>query len=86
MDNHRAIRQGFPEVIFCEGKTVSQATTIARRSLLRHGMLLAMASAPVSWPIASTVWATAISGYPLGGDRDESKHHAPRLARMSHQL
>lgn len=41
MDNHRAIRQGFPEVIFCEGKTVSQATTIARRSLLRHGMLLA---------------------------------------------
>ncbi|MBI4735661.1 MAG: nickel pincer cofactor biosynthesis protein LarB [candidate division NC10 bacterium] len=41
MDNHRAIRQGFPEVIFCEGKTVSQATTIARRSLERHGMLLA---------------------------------------------
>jgi NCAIR mutase (PurE)-related protein len=41
MDNHRAIRQGFPEVIFCEGKTVSQATTIARRSLTRHGMLLA---------------------------------------------
>lgn len=41
MDNHRAIRQGFPEVIFCEGKTVSQATTIARRSLMRHGMLLA---------------------------------------------
>jgi NCAIR mutase (PurE)-related protein len=41
MDNHRAIRQGFPEVIFCEGKTVGQAVTIARRSLERHGMLLA---------------------------------------------
>ncbi|MBI4572884.1 MAG: nickel pincer cofactor biosynthesis protein LarB [candidate division NC10 bacterium] len=41
MDNHRAIRQGFPEVIFCEGKTVDQAATIARRSLERHGMLLA---------------------------------------------
>ena len=46
MDNHRAIRQGFPEVIFCEGKTVSQATTIARRSLLRHGMLLATRASP----------------------------------------
>jgi NCAIR mutase (PurE)-related protein len=41
VDNHRAIRQGFPEVIFCEGKTVSQAATIARRCLDRHGMLLA---------------------------------------------
>ncbi|HSD51290.1 MAG TPA: nickel pincer cofactor biosynthesis protein LarB [Candidatus Methylomirabilis sp.] len=41
MDNHRAIRQGFPEVIFCEGKTVAQATAIARRNLERHGMLLA---------------------------------------------
>ncbi|MGE5850444.1 MAG: nickel pincer cofactor biosynthesis protein LarB [Candidatus Methylomirabilota bacterium] len=41
MDNHRAIRQGFPEVIFCEGKTVAQATAIARRILERHGMLLA---------------------------------------------
>ena len=41
MDNHRAIRQGFPEVIFCEGKTVAQATAIAQRILERHGMLLA---------------------------------------------
>jgi hypothetical protein len=41
VDNHRAIRQGFPEVIFCEGKTVSQAATIARRCLERHGILLA---------------------------------------------
>jgi NCAIR mutase (PurE)-related protein len=40
-DNHRAIRQGFPEVVFCEGKTVAQATMIARRILERHGMLLA---------------------------------------------
>lgn len=40
-DNHRAIRQGFPEVIFCEGKTLAQATAIAGRILERHGMLLA---------------------------------------------
>jgi len=41
IDSHRAIRQGFPEVIFCEGKTVSQAATIAQRCLERHGTLLA---------------------------------------------
>ena len=24
LDHHRAVRQGFPEVIYCEGKTPSQ--------------------------------------------------------------
>jgi hypothetical protein len=46
MDSHRAIRQGFPEVIFCEGKTVAQAVTIARRCLERHGTLLATRATP----------------------------------------
>ena len=41
MDNHRAIRQGFPEVIFCEGKTVEQVSAIAARVLEHHGTLLA---------------------------------------------
>jgi NCAIR mutase (PurE)-related protein len=41
MDNHRAIRQGFPEVIFCGGKTVEQVAAIAARILERHGTLLA---------------------------------------------
>lgn len=40
-DNHRALRQGFPEVIFCQGKTVAQVETIAARILERHGSLLA---------------------------------------------
>ncbi len=40
-DNHRAIRQGFPEVIFCEGKTVEQVSAVAARILERHGTLLA---------------------------------------------
>ncbi len=40
-DNHRALRQGFPEVIFCEGKTVEQVEAIAARLLERHGILLA---------------------------------------------
>jgi NCAIR mutase (PurE)-related protein len=41
VDNHRAIRQGYPEVIFCEGKTVEQVAAIAGHLLERHGTLLA---------------------------------------------
>src|SRR5574341_2465469 len=41
MDNHRALRQGFPEVIFCEGKSVEQVMAIAERILALHGTLLA---------------------------------------------
>jgi NCAIR mutase (PurE)-related protein len=45
-DNHRALRQGFPEVIFCEGKTVKQIAAIASRILQRHGTLLATRAGP----------------------------------------
>ena len=31
VDHHRAMRQGFPEVIFCQGKTTEQVVEIARR-------------------------------------------------------
>lgn len=30
IDNHRAIRTGYPEVIYCEGKTISQVTHIMK--------------------------------------------------------
>ena len=35
LDHHRSIRQGFPEVILCEGKTEAQIKGIAT-SLLKH--------------------------------------------------
>jgi len=40
VDNHRALRQGFPEVIFCEGKTPAQIGAIAARLVERHGTFL----------------------------------------------
>ena len=46
MDNHRALRQGFPEVILCQGKTVAQIAAIATRILERHGTLLATRATP----------------------------------------
>ncbi len=36
VDHHRSLRQGFPEVIFCEGKSRTQIVAIAR-GLLSHG-------------------------------------------------
>jgi NCAIR mutase (PurE)-related protein len=39
IDHHRELRQGFPEVIFCEGKTSRQIAEIAHR-IVDHGSIL----------------------------------------------
>lgn len=41
IDHHRALRQGFPEVIYGEGKTTDQIVAIAERIAERHGGFLA---------------------------------------------
>lgn len=41
IDHHRTLRQGFPEVIFCEGKTPRQIVEIAKRIVEQNGKLLA---------------------------------------------
>jgi len=46
VDHHRHIRQGTPEVIFCEGKTVLQVTEIARRLMDNGSDVLATRATP----------------------------------------
>ena len=41
IDLHRGIRQGFPEVIFCPGKTAEQIAAIATRLKAHHKLVLA---------------------------------------------
>ena len=41
VDHHRQLRSGFPEVIYCEGKSVEQVCAIARRILEQGSDLLA---------------------------------------------
>src|SRR5210317_1851280 len=46
VDHHRSLRQGFPEVILCEGKTPRQITAIARQLLKSGGPFLATRVSP----------------------------------------
>lgn len=46
LDHHRSIRQGFPEVLFCEGKTDAQILGIAKSLLGRKGPFLATRIGP----------------------------------------
>jgi NCAIR mutase (PurE)-related protein len=41
LDHQRALRTGFPEVVFGQGKTPAQLTSITGRLLARHGLVLA---------------------------------------------
>lgn len=41
LDHHRSIRQGFPEVVLCEGKKPAQVRAIARALLKHHRPFLA---------------------------------------------
>lgn len=46
LDHHRSLRQGFPEVVFCEGKTTAQVVAIARSFIKKHGPFLATRAEP----------------------------------------
>jgi hypothetical protein len=46
LDHHRSLRQGFPEVVLCEGKTTVQVVGIARALIKKQGPFLATRADP----------------------------------------
>ncbi len=46
LDHHRALRNGFPEVVYCPGKTTDQILTILDRLTARSRKVLASRAAP----------------------------------------
>jgi NCAIR mutase (PurE)-related protein len=46
VDHHRAMRCGFPEVVYCEGKTVKQVLQIVRKLVEHGGNVLATRARP----------------------------------------
>ena len=55
IDHHRALRQGFPEVIYCPGKTTEQIVTIARRLAQSANNILATRAEPHVYEAIKTV-------------------------------
>lgn len=60
VDHHRALRQGFPEVIFCEGKQAGQVTGIAKSLLERNADILATRVSPEQAGALSKLDARAV--------------------------
>lgn len=46
LDHHRALRKGFPEVVFCEGKRIDQIVQIIARLTQKHEAVLATRATP----------------------------------------
>ena len=46
LDNHRMIRKGFPEVVYCEGKTPGQIKKIVKNLITKEGPLLLTRASP----------------------------------------
>ncbi len=46
IDSHRHLRTGFPEVVFCQGKTTEQVLAIVERLTQHHETILATRAAP----------------------------------------
>lgn len=46
LDHHRELRQGFPEVVFCEGKRVEHTVEIIRQLTRAHPIVMATRASP----------------------------------------
>lgn len=55
IDTHRALRRGFPEVIFCQGKTVEQVRDIVQRMNENNKVILGMRATEEMFKAVQTI-------------------------------
>ncbi len=55
LDHHRAIRDNFPEVIYCAGKTIDQITVIFQRLALHNSNIIGTRAGPEVFAAVKTV-------------------------------
>jgi NCAIR mutase (PurE)-related protein len=76
IDNHRELRTGYPEVIFCAGKTVDQVKEIIQQMLTRNNNILATRATKEMFLAVKEIYAGA-EFHPLAKTiiikRDEQK-------------
>jgi pyridinium-3,5-biscarboxylic acid mononucleotide synthase len=81
LDIHRSLRTGFPEVVFCQGKTGSQAAEIVEKLSRRHEKIIATR---VTKDVADIISASVSAGkyYPQAGMFivDKTKHGPTKKA------
>jgi NCAIR mutase (PurE)-related protein len=59
IDNHREVRVGYPEVIYCEGKTVEQVKSIIKVMLTKDNNILATRANEQMYEAVKTICAEA---------------------------
>ncbi len=60
VDHHRHLRRGFPEVIFCPGKTIEQVITIFGRLISSGGTVLATRAEPELYEALQKIYPAAV--------------------------
>ena len=55
LDHHRGLRWGFPEVVFCQGKTPEQVAVICNRLAERSAQVLATRATPAQYEAAAAL-------------------------------
>ncbi|EAX47842.1 conserved hypothetical protein [Thermosinus carboxydivorans Nor1] len=55
IDHHRMMRQGFPEVVFCQGKTIDQVVAIMERLIEYNHNILATRATPEMYTAVAAV-------------------------------
>jgi hypothetical protein len=59
IDNHREIRNGYPEVIYCQGKTTNQVVGIVQYMMERKNNILATRASLNVFESVQKIWPTA---------------------------
>lgn len=60
VDHHRGLRQGFPEVVFCQGKTLEQICQIAQRMRAMGSDVLATRASPEVYAAVQALFPEAV--------------------------
>ncbi len=75
IDNHRALRQGWPEVIFAQGKTTKQVTAIVRELIKSKGGVLVTRANPAQARAVRKIAPGAVVNQTARTVRIPSKKH-----------
>ena len=82
LDLHRGIRTGFPEVVFCQGKTCEQSVEIVKRLAGHHTKILATRVAPdiagrIAEEVAGCTYHSTARILVVDGQRGKPKKAGP---------